>query len=163
MRLFGGERITGLMEKLDLGEDIPIENKMLTKGIENAQTSVESRNFQARKSTLEYDDVMNKQREIIYGQRKQVLDGRDIRDVITGMISSIISMTVQNAFGEQKHLDGEGYKSILSALEGTFFSKYSARLTEDEAAQVSAEDLTERLTAKALEAVSYTHLRAHET
>jgi len=151
IRLFGGDRINGLMEKLDLPEDLPIENKMLTKSIESAQTSVESRNFQARKSTLEYDDVMNKQREIIYGQRKQVLDGRDIRDVITGMISSIISMTVQNAFGEQKHLDGEGYKSILSALEGTFFPKYSARLTEDEAAQVSAEDLTERLTAKALE------------
>ena len=151
IRLFGGDRINGLMEKLDLPEDLPIENKMLTKSIESAQTSVESRNFQARKSTLEYDDVMNKQREIIYGQRKQVLDGRDIRDVITGMISSIISMTVQNAFGEQKHLDGEGYKSILSALEGTFFPKYSVRLTEDEAAQVSAEDLTERLTAKALE------------
>ncbi|MDE7041182.1 MAG: preprotein translocase subunit SecA, partial [Oscillospiraceae bacterium] len=63
MRLFGGDRITGLMERLDLGEDIPIENRMLTKGIENAQTSVESRNFQSRKSTLEYDDVMNKQRE----------------------------------------------------------------------------------------------------
>ncbi len=151
IRLFGGDRINGLMEKLDLPEDLPIENKMLTKSIESAQTSVESRNFQARKSTLEYDDVMNKQREIIYGQRKQVLDGRDIRDVITGMISSIISMTVQNAFGEQKHLDGEEYKSILSALEGTFFPKYSVRLTEDEAAQVSAEDLTERLTAKALE------------
>ncbi len=151
IRLFGGDRINGLMEKLDLPEDLPIENKMLTKSIESAQTSVESRNFQARKSTLEYDDVMNKQREIIYGQRKQVLDGRDIRDVITGMISSIISMTVQNAFGEQKHLDGEGYKSIMSALEGTFFPKYSVRLTEDEAAQVSAEDLTERLTAKALE------------
>ena len=104
IRLFGGDRINGLMEKLDLPEDLPIENKMLTKSIESAQTSVESRNFQARKSTLEYDDVMNKQREIIYGQRKQVLDGRDIRDVITGMISSIISMTVQNAFGEQKHL-----------------------------------------------------------
>jgi len=151
IRLFGGDRITGLMDKLDLDEDLPIENKMLTKSIESAQTSVESRNFQARKSTLEYDDVMNKQREIIYGQRKQVLDGRDIRDVITGMISSIISTTVQNAFGEQKHLDGEGYQTVMNALEGTFFPKYSVKLTEEEAAQATAEELTERLTAKALE------------
>ena len=149
IRLFGGDRITGLMDKLDLDEDLPIENKMLTKSIESAQTSVESRNFQARKSTLEYDDVMNKQREIIYGQRKQVLDGRDIRDVITGMISSIISTTVQSAFGE--HLDGGGYQAVMTALEGTFFPKYSVKLTEEEAARIPAEDLTERLTAKALE------------
>ena len=66
MRLFGGERIQNMMEKFDLDEDTPIENKMLTKAIENAQTTVESRNFQSRKSVLEYDDVMNKQREIIY-------------------------------------------------------------------------------------------------
>ncbi len=151
IRLFGGDRINGLMEKLDLPEDLPIENKMLTKSIESAQTSVESRNFQARKSTLEYDDVMNKQREIIYGQRKQVLDGRDIRDVITGMISSIISNTVNSAYGEQKSLDAEGYKTVMSALEGTFFPKNSIQLTEAEAAQTTAEDLTGRLSAKALE------------
>ncbi len=151
IRLFGGDRINGLMEKLDLPEDLPIENKMLTKSIESAQTSVESRNFQARKSTLEYDDVMNKQREIIYGQRKQVLDGRDIRDVITGMISSIISNTVNSAYGEQKSLDAEGYKTVMSALEGTFFPKNSIQLTEAKAAQTTAEDLTGRLSAKALE------------
>ena len=139
------------MDKLDLDEDLPIENKMLTRSIESAQTSVESRNFQARKSTLEYDDVMNKQREIIYGQRKQVLDGRDIRDVITGMISSIISNTANSAYGEQKSLDAEGYKAVMSALEGTFFPKNSIQLTEAEAAQMTAEDLTGRLSAKALE------------
>ena len=151
IRLFGGDRITGIMDKLDLDEDLPIENKMLTRSIESAQTSVESRNFQARKSTLEYDDVMNKQREIIYGQRKQVLDGRDIRDVITGMISSIISNTVNSAYGEQKSLDAEGYKTVMSALEGTFFPKNSIQLTEAKAAQTTAEDLTGRLSAKALE------------
>ena len=75
MRLFGGDRIQNMMEKFDLDEDTPIENKMLTRAIENAQTTVESRNFQSRKSVLEYDDVMNKQREIIYAQRRQVLDG----------------------------------------------------------------------------------------
>ena len=151
IRLFGGDRITSLMEKMDIPDDMPIENKMLTKAIMNAQISVESRNFQARKSTLEYDDVMNKQREIVYSQRRQVLDGRDIRDVITGMIASIVSHTVQNGFGGQNHLDDEGYKSIMSNLEGLFFPKYAIKLTQEEIFRISAEDLTERITVKALE------------
>lgn len=151
IRLFGGDRITSLMEKMDIPDDMPIENKMLTKAIMNAQISVESRNFQARKSTLEYDDVMNKQREIVYGQRRQVLDGRDIRDVITGMIASIVSHTVQNGFSGQNHLDDEGYKSIMSNLEGLFFPKYAIKLTQEEIFRISAEDLTERITVKALE------------
>ena len=151
IRLFGGDRITSLMEKMDIPDDMPIENKMLTKAIMNAQISVESRNFQARKSTLEYDDVMNKQREIVYSQRRQVLDGRDIRDVITGMIASIVSHTVQNGFSGQNHLDDEGYKSIMSNLEGLFFPKYAIKLTQEEIFRISAEDLTERITVKALE------------
>ena len=151
IRLFGGDRITSLMEKMDIPDDMPIENKMLTKAIMNAQISVESRNFQARKSTLEYDDVMNKQREIVYSQRRQILDGRDIRDVITGMIASIVSHTVQNGFSGQNHLDDEGYKSIMSNLEGLFFPKYAIKLTQEEIFRISAEDLTERITVKALE------------
>ena len=151
IRLFGGDRITSLMEKMDIPDNMPIENKMLTKAIMNAQISVESRNFQARKSTLEYDNVMNKQREIVYSQRRQVLDGRDIRDVITGMIASIVSHTVQNGFSGQNHLDDEGYKSIMSNLEGLFFPKYAIKLTKEEIFRISAEDLTERITVKALE------------
>ncbi len=150
IQLFGGDRITTLMDKLDLDETIPIENKMLTKSIENAQVSVESRNFQTRKNTLEYDDVMNKQREIIYSQRKQVLDGMDIRDVITGMISSIISDNVNNAFGEQKHLDNEDYRTLLASLEGTFFPKDSV----DAGTSDSAEELIRKFTDKALEVYS---------
>ncbi|MCI9166145.1 MAG: preprotein translocase subunit SecA [Oscillospiraceae bacterium] len=149
MRLFGGERITGLMERLDLGEDIPIENKMLTRGIENAQTSVESRNFQARKSTLEYDDVMNKQREIIYGQRKQVLDGMDIHDIITGMISSLIDQSVRTAFGEQKHLDEEGWRTMMASLEGAFFPKYTFPFAQE--GNRDADSLIRLFTDKALE------------
>ena len=151
IRLFGGDRITSLMEKMDIPDNMPIENKMLTKAIMNAQISVESRNCQARKSTLEYDNVMNKQREIVYSQRRQVLDGRDIRDVITGMIASIVSHTVQNGFSGQNHLDDEGYKSIMSNLEGLFFPKYAIKLTKEEIFRISAEDLTERITVKALE------------
>ena len=82
MRLFGGERVQAAMERMKIDEDMPIESKMLTRSIQQAQTTVESRNFQARKSVLEYDDVMNKQREIIYGQRKQVLDGMDVKGII---------------------------------------------------------------------------------
>ena len=151
MRLFGGDRITGLMERMDLGEDMPIESKMLTKGIENAQTSVESRNFQSRKSTLEYDDVMNKQREIIYGQRKQVLDGMDIRDVIVNMISSIITSAVTTAFGDQKRLDDEGRRTMLSSLEGTFFPRNTFQPTDEALAAAGPEQLIEMFTGKAME------------
>ena len=151
MRLFGGDRITNLMDKLDIDEDMPIENKMLTKSIENAQTSVESRNFQARKSTLEYDDVMNKQRELIYGQRKEVLDGRDIHELIAGMISTIITHNVTAAFAGQKHLDSDSYRAMMSTLEGTFFPKYAFKFDADEVAHTSADDFIQKFTDKALE------------
>ncbi len=149
MRLFGGEKITALMDRLEVDEDMPIETGMLTKTIANAQTSVESRNFQARKSTLEYDDVMNKQREIIYDQRKQVLDGMDIRSVITGMINNIISENVSNAFGDQKRLDDESYRAMMSTLEGTFFPGGCFDRAEIETLDRDA--CTERFTAKAME------------
>ena len=151
IRLFGGERITSIMDRLDLGEDVPLENKMLTRAIENAQTSVESRNFQARKSTLEYDDVMNKQREIIYGQRKQVLDGMDIKDTIAGMISTMISSTVTSAFGEQKRLDSDGCRAMMGALEGTFFPKYTFKLTPEQIQSTTAEAFIQMFTDKAME------------
>ena len=151
MRLFGGERITNLMERMNLDEDTPIENKMLTKGIENAQTSVESRNFQSRKSTLEYDDVMNKQREIIYGQRRSVLDGADLQKEISGFISSIISGVVNNAFGEREHIDQETYQTMLKSLEGYYFPKYAVKLAPEEVSSKTADDLSELFTAKAME------------
>ncbi len=151
MRLFGGERLQNMMDRLNLEEDMPIENKVLTKSIENAQTSVESRNFQARKSTLEYDDVMNKQREIIYGQRKQVLDGLDIKDTIANMISSAISTSVNTAFGEHKHLDSESYRAMMAGLEGTYFPKHAVKFTPEEVEKTSAETFIQRFTDKAME------------
>ena len=151
MRLFGGERMTGLMDRLDIGEDIPIENRMLTKGIENAQTSVESRNFQSRKSTLEYDDVMNKQREIIYGQRKNVLDGADLQSDIANFISNMIANTVQSAFGESKRLTNDAYRTMMASLEGTFFPKYAVKLTPEEVEKTDAEEFVRLFTDKAME------------
>ena len=121
MRLFGGDRITGLMERFDLDEDTPIENKMLTKSIENAQTTVESRNFQSRKSVLEYDDVMNRQREIIYAQRRQVLDGLDIKATVLDMMHTAISNHVALECGENATLDDAGFKNMIRGLEGTYF------------------------------------------
>ena len=151
MRLFGGDRMTGMMDRLNLGEDVPIESRQLSKSIESAQTSVESRNFQARKNTLEYDDVMNKQREIIYGQRKKVLDGLDMKSSIQNMISTTIQRDVHLAFGEQKHLDGEQYAAMLNGLEGTYFHKGAVAMTEDQIASASAEDCIEAFTKAAME------------
>ena len=147
LRLFGGERITNLMERFNLDEDTPIENKTLSKAIENAQTSVESRNFQYRKSTLEYDDVMNKQREIIYGQRKQVLDGMDIKPTILNMLRSSIESQVAFAFGEHDKTDDEHRADALKSCEGTYFPR--SAVAGSSLAGLSAEDLTERFYAAA--------------
>ena len=144
MRLFGGERITNLMERLDIDEDTPIENKMLTKSIENAQMSVESRNFQSRKATLEYDDVMNKQREIISTQRKQVLDGLDIKSTVLNMLRSSIENHVAVAVSEQGKLTKESYEAALKACEGMYFPRGMVALSESELSGMTGEDLTDR-------------------
>ena len=127
------------------------DSRMLTKGIENAQTSVESRNFQSRKSTLEYDDVMNKQREIIYGQRKNVLDGADLQSDIANFISNMIANTVQSAFGESKRLTNDAYRTMMASLEGTFFPKYAVKLTPEEVEKTDAEEFVRLFTDKAME------------
>ncbi len=94
MRIFGGDRMAMILDRLNVEEDQPIENKMLTNIIESSQQKVESRNFAIRKSVLDYDDVMNRQREIIYGQRNQVLDGEDIHDTVVKMIDDTIETNV---------------------------------------------------------------------
>ena len=149
MRLFGGERVTNMMERMKIDEDMPIENKMLTKAIEQAQTTVESRNFQSRKSVLEYDDVMNKQREIIYGQRKQVLDGMDVKGIIMNMMNTAISHQVENAFMGQEHLDMASCRELLRNVEGLYFPKYAVRFDESQLASMEAADFTEAFTAAA--------------
>jgi len=149
MRLFGGERIQNMMEKFDLDEDTPIENRWLTKSIENAQTTVESRNFQSRKSVLEYDDVMNKQREIIYAQRREVLDGKDIKETILHMMHTSIADHVAMAFGENQSLDAAGYREMMLGLEGIYFPKGAFPLTEEEISEKTQQDFTDMFTAAA--------------
>jgi len=146
MRLFGGDRVTGMMERMNIDEDTPIENKMLSRAIEQAQTTVESRNFQARKSVLEYDDVMNKQREIIYGQRKQVLDGMDVKGIIMGMMESAIGHQVRSAFMGQEHLDMVQCKELLRGVEGVYFTKYTVKIDESQLPTLTEDDFIEMFT-----------------
>ena len=94
MRLFGGDKITGMMDSLKVDENMPIENKILSNTIESAQTKIEARNFGIRKNVLQFDDVMNKQREIIYGQRDKVLEGENLKDYITGMMKDVVDTTI---------------------------------------------------------------------
>ena len=149
MRLFGGERINAVMERMNLDEDTPIENKMLTRAIEQAQTTVESRNFQSRKSVLEYDDVMNKQREIIYDQRKQVLEGMDVKGIIMNMMSTAIGHQVSSAFGGESHMDEAGMRELLRQVEGLYFPRYTVRFEPERIPQLTAEEVIDAFTAAA--------------
>ena len=146
MRLFGGERVQAAMERMNIDEDMPIESKMLTRSIQQAQTTVESRNFQARKSVLEYDDVMNKQREIIYGQRRQVLEGMDVKDVIMNMMNTSITHLVQNAFSGVQHLDMTSCQELLRQVEGVYFPKYAVRFSQEQLDAMDAQAVTDAFT-----------------
>ena len=146
MRLFGGERVQAAMERMNIDEDMPIESKMLTRSIQQAQTTVESRNFQARKSVLEYDDVMNKQREIIYGQRRQVLEGMDVKDVIMNMMNTSITHLVQNAFSGVQHLDMTSCQELLRQVEGLYFPKYAVRFSQEQLDAMDAQAVTDAFT-----------------
>ena len=150
MRLFGSERIMGMMEKLGVDEDTPLEQKMLTNGIENAQRQVESRNFQTRKNVLEYDDVMNTQREVIYKQRRQVLDGEDLQQSIRKMLLGSIENAVRGHAGENGHLDADGWKAATGHFRGVFLGGAELWYNDEELASKSAEDLIGKLTDRAV-------------
>ena len=131
MRLFSSERVMGLMDRLGLDEDTPIDQKILSNGVENAQRSVESRNFRSRKNVLEYDNVMNVQREVIYKQRKQVLDGEDLKDTILHMLQSVVEGNTATALSASGGiLDENAKQELLSHFEGTFFPKGALELPE---------------------------------
>ncbi len=112
MRLFGGDRVTGLMERLGVQEDEAIDHKMLSNAIEGAQRKVEGRSFAARKHVLEYDDVMNVQRKVIYEQRDHVLAGDDIKPYIDKMIKDTIDDAITTVMGENTHVTEEGFKAL---------------------------------------------------
>ncbi len=149
MRLFGSERVMAMMEKLGVDEDTPIEQKMLTNAIENAQKSVESRHFQTRKSVLQYDDVMNTQREVIYKQRRQVLDGEDMQQYIQNMLRNTVENAIQGHMGEQKHMDAEAFQEAISLFRTMFLMPDELHLTDEELAQHSVDELKEMVMEKA--------------
>ena len=124
MRLFSSDRIMGMMDSLGLDEDTPIDAKILSGAVENAQKNVESRNFKARKSVLEYDDVMNTQREVIYAQRQKVLDGEDLRENILAMLRSLVESNVSSALSENGGSVNEAaLKELAMQMEGVYFIK----------------------------------------
>ncbi len=115
MRLFGSDRISTVVDKIGLEEDMPIEHKMLSKSIEGAQKKVEGRNFGIRKHVLQYDDVMNKQREIIYAERRRVLEGENLKEQIQGMISSLIEEAT-SLYTEETEINVDGFRDHLYNL-----------------------------------------------
>ena len=123
MRLFSSDRIMGMMDALGLDEDTPIDAKILSNAVENAQKNVESRNFRVRKNVLEYDDVMNVQREVIYAQRQKVLDGEDLRENMLTMLRGVVDSSVTTAFSQEGKLDEAGLESLVAQFEGTYFPK----------------------------------------
>ena len=146
MRLFGSERVMHMMETLGIDEDTPIDAKILSGAIENAQKTVESRNYQARKSVLEYDDVMNTQRKIIYEQRRQVLDGEDLQKSIASMMQYYVESYVTSAFAGQPHLeDRQAFISLMSHFENICFPKGAWIATDEELSSMDAAQMTQKI------------------
>ena len=143
MRLFSTDRVMGMMDTLGLDEDTPIDAKILSNAVENAQKNVESRHFRSRKNVLEYDNVMNTQREIIYAQRQKVLDGEDLRDNMMGMLRTLVEGNVSTALsGTGGIANAEGLAQLAAAMEGIYFvrgtlASRSEQLTGMKAAELS--------------------------
>ena len=146
MRLFGSERIMNMMETLGIDEDTPIDAKILSGAIENAQKTVEGRNFQSRKNVLEYDDVMNVQRKIIYEQRRQVLDGEDLQKNIQSMMKFYVDTYAASAFGEQPRLaDKQHFFEMMTHFEPIFFPTGTWLVSDAELAALTREQAEQTL------------------
>ena len=152
MRLFGSERIMGMMETLGIDEDTPIDQKILSNAVESAQRNVEGRNFRARKNVLEYDDVMNTQREVIYAQRRKVLDGESLRDNVLSMLRQVVEGQIATEMAQTGGLHtAEQMAALLGHFENVYFPKGALQIPEAELPQLSKEELTDRLYQLALE------------
>ncbi len=123
MRLFSSDRVMGIMDSLGLDEDTPIDAKILSNAVENAQKSVESRNFRSRKSVLEYDDVMNTQREVIYAQRQKVLDGESLRDNMMSILQGVLESGYATAISNFGSMNAEAVQSLRNQFEGIYVPK----------------------------------------
>lgn len=152
MRLFSSERIMSMMDTLGLDEDTPIDQKILSNAVENAQKNVESRNFRARKNVLEYDDVMNTQREMIYGQRRQVLDGENLKDMVLNNLRRVIDTTVATVTAEQGGIcNQQELSALLAHMDNIYFPKGSVQFTDDALAAMKPGELEQALYDHALQ------------
>ncbi len=149
LRIFGGERITGIMEKLGMGDGEPIEHGLISRAIENAQSKVEGHNFDIRKQLIEYDDVMNQQREVIYRQRREILTGKDLRPVIMEMIAESAQAIVAAATAEKTHPEYWDLKAISDAVFQQFNIRMSD-LTPEKVESMTPGTLAEAITAEAV-------------
>ena len=151
MRLFSSGRVMAMMDTLGLDEDTPIDAKILSGAVENAQKSVESRNFRSRKSVLEYDNVMNTQREVIYAQRQKVLSGEDLRENMLTMLRALVETTVSPVLSEcSGQLNEEGIAQIAAQMEGVYFAKGTLSGRQNQLMGLSEKDMTEEIYAIAL-------------
>lgn len=152
LRLFGSDNIAHIMDRLGMGEDDPIEHKLITRSIENAQKKVEGRNFDMRKHVLEYDDVMNQQREVIYGERRKVLLGDNLREHILGMLGGIIEAQMNQYANEKLYPEEWSLENLITDAEGIYAPKGRMKLEELE--DMSRDELQDFLNQAAEE--SYT-------
>ena len=140
MRLFSSDRIMGMMDTLGLDEDTPIDARILSNAVENAQRTVESRNLRARKNVLEYDNVMNTQREVIYAQRQKVLSGEDLRENMLSMLRTLVETSVSEALAETGGVvDDDSLRTVLAKFQGVYFPRGSL----DTGGAFTAESLTD--------------------
>ena len=154
MRLFGTDRVKDMMEKWGVDEDTPIEQKVLSNAIESAQKKIESRNFQSRKSTLEFDDVMNTQRALIYDQRKQVLDGDDIQDNMKKLIHTSISNHVASSAAHSDYVTQDVFADMCAPYNGLFLTPEMFSYSDQELEDMTVDAITELLYSKAMETYS---------
>ena len=145
LRLFASDWIQSVMDKLGVDEDTPLDQKMLSNAIEKAQRKVESQNFQIRKTVLEYDDVMNTQREVIYKQRRQVLDGEDVHAAIENMLNATVTNLIAGHTGEQGKLDEAGFKVAMAPWVNVMFTAQQLDDVKGQLGSLSTQALTDKL------------------
>ena len=145
MRLFSTDRVMGMMDTLGLDEDTPIDARILSNAVENAQKNVESRHFRARKNVLEYDNVMNTQREVIYAQRQKVLDGEDLRENMMNMLRSLVESNVAEALGANGGVANAEGIAQLSSMEGIYFAKGTLASRENQLIGMKSEELADTI------------------
>ena len=143
LRLFAADRISGMMDKLGMEEDEPIEHRLITNSIEHAQKKVEARNFDIRKHVLEYDDVMNQQREVMYGERRKILTGDNLRENIIGMVNHIIKDEMNQYANEQLYPEEWQLDELIADAEKLYAP--AGKLKKEELVELSRDELKETL------------------